>query len=159
MSWKLVLGRGARRLLVVAIVLGALGYVGQITAQAVLSAHNRNQVSTLNDSVATLTSQFKQYEQNVEDCPKDATQVACVESAAGTLSSQLRSFADNVSGLNVIGVSPSAIASAVTSAQTSQSDFEKLANAGPTATDYEKVVRSLDLQTHLDQLQNDLNAI
>ena len=123
----------------VAIVLGALGYVGQITAQAVIGAHNYNQTSTLNNSVVTLNSQFKQYEQNVEDCPKDATQVACVESAAGTLSSQLQSFADNVSGLNVVGVSPSAVASAVTSARTAQGDFEKLANAGPTASDYERV--------------------
>ena len=83
-DWNLILSRGARRLLVIAIVLGALGYIGQITAQAVIGAHNYDQTSTLNSAVATLNSSFKHYEQNVEDCPRDATQVACVEDAAGT---------------------------------------------------------------------------
>jgi hypothetical protein len=158
-QWNLVLSRGARRFLVIAIVLGALGYVGQITAQAVIGAHNYNQTSTLNNAVATLNSSFNHYERNVEDCPKDATQVACVEGAAGTLASQLRSFANNVSGLNVIGVDPSDLDAAVASARTSEADFEKLANAGPTATDYENVAHGLDLQRHLDQLQRDLNVI
>jgi hypothetical protein len=158
-SWKLVLSRGAHRLLVIAIILGALGYIGQITLQAVIGAHNVDQTSTLNAAVLTLNSSFKQYEENVDDCPKDATQVACVEGAAGTLASQLRSFADNVDGLSVIGVDPSDISAAVTSARVSEGDFEKLANAGPTATDYEHVAHSLDLQSHLDRLQSDLNVI
>jgi Domain of unknown function (DUF4389) len=158
-SWTLVLSRGARRLLVIAIILGALGYIGQITAQAVIGAHNHDQTSTLNAAVLTLNSSFKQYEQNVEDCPKDATQVSCVEGAAGTLASQLRSFADSVDGLSVIGVDPADISAAVTAARISEGDFEKLANAGPTATDYENVVHSLDLQNHLDRLQRDLNVI
>jgi hypothetical protein len=158
-SWKLVLSRGARRLLVIVIILGALAYVGQITAQAVVGAHNNDQTSTLNAAVLTLNSSFKQYEQNVQDCPKDATQVSCVEGAAGTLAAQLRSFSDSVSGLNVDGVDSSDIAAAVASARVSEGDFEKLANAGPTATDYENVAHSLNLQTHLDQLQSDLNVI
>lgn len=158
-DWNLILSRGARRLLVIAIVLGALGYIGQITAQAVIGAHNYDQTSTLNSAVATLNSSFKHYEQNVEDCPRDATQVACVEDAAGTLASQLRSFADSVSGLNVIGVDPSDLDAAVASARTSEADFEKLAKAGPTATDYENIAHRLDLQSHLDQLQGDLNVI
>ena len=158
-SWNLVLSRGARRLLVIVIILGALAYVGQITAQAVERAHNNDQTSTLNAAVVTLNSSFRQYERNVENCPKDATQVACVEDAASTLASQLQSFSDSVNGLSVTGVAPSDIAAAVTSARVSQGDFEKLANAGPTATDYENVAHSLDLQSHLDELQSDLNVI
>jgi hypothetical protein len=158
-SWRLFLNRGARRLLVIAIILGALGYVGQITLQAVATTHHDDQVSTLNSSVASLNSSFRRYEQSVQNCPKDASQVACVEEEAAMLSSQLRTFADTVNGLSVNGLPSNAIASAVSSARTNASDFEKLAKAGPTATDYQNVARNLDLRGDLDQLQGDLNRL
>jgi hypothetical protein len=75
------------------------------------------------------------------------------------LSSQLRTFADTVNGLSVNGLPSNAIASAVSSARTNASDFEKLAKAGPTATDYQNVARNLDLRGDLDQLQGDLNRL
>jgi hypothetical protein len=158
-SWKLLLNRGARRLLVITIILGALVYVGQITLQVGLASHDVNEVNTLNSSVATLNSAFLQYEQNVKDCPTGGTRVACVEGAAATLSSQLRTFADRISGLSVNGLPPNAIASAASSARTNAGIFEQLANAGPSVADYLQVAQSVGLKSHLDQLQSDLNAI
>jgi hypothetical protein len=158
-SWRLILNRGARRLLVVAIILGAIAYVGQIVLQVGLASHSANQIATLNSSVANLDSSFSDYEQNVRDCPTGGTRVACVEGAAATLSSQLRGFADRVTGLSVSGLPPNAISSAASSARSCAGIFEQLANAGASALQYEQVAQSVDLQGHLNQLQNDLNAI
>jgi hypothetical protein len=158
-SWSLLLNRGARRLLVILIILGALGYVGQATAQAVARHHADDQVATLNASVATLVASFRQYEENVPICENNSDRVTCIEDAAGTLSTRLRTFADTVNGMTVNGVSPGALNAAVTSAQTNATIFEQLANAGPTVADYNRVAQSVELQSHLDQLQSDLNAL
>jgi outer membrane murein-binding lipoprotein Lpp len=157
--WKLLLNRGARRLLVVAIVLGALGYVGQITLQAALGSRATNQISTLNSSVESLDSSFTHYEQNVQGCQTSSSRVACVEAAAATLSGQLQIFANRIDGLNVDELPSGSINAAVVSARSSAEIFDHLANAGPTVADYEMVANRSALQSHLDQLQSDLNNI
>lgn len=109
--------------------------------------------------MSTLVGNFKTYEQTVQDCPEGTTKVACVEEAAATLSTQLHTFADNVDGLSAVNVSPEAVDAAVASARTNAGIFNQLASAGPTVTDYNQVAQSVDLESHLDQLQNDLDQI
>jgi hypothetical protein len=157
--WTLLINRGARILLIAFIVVGALGYVGQISLQIATASHNRNDANTLNSSVSTLLGNFKTYEQTVQNCPEGTTRVACVEAAAATLSTQLHTFADNVDGLSAINVSPDSVDAAVASARTNAGIFDQLANAGPTVTDYNKVAQSVDLESHLDQLESDLDQI
>jgi uncharacterized protein DUF4389 len=155
--WRLVLNRGARRLLVIAIILGAAGYVGQLTLQITLRSHVGNQA--LNPAVSSLDASFQQYALNVKDCATGANQVACIEQQASVVESQLRTFAVRINGSDGSGLPSGAVASVISSARTCAALFEKLANAGPTATDYLVKAQSLPIQSDLNQLQTDLNAL
>ncbi len=157
-SWTLTLGTGARRLLFIMIVLGSAAYIGQITLQAVLS-NRLNQQNQLNSAINTLNTQFEQFATNTADCQGSSDLIACAEGTARTLSQNLSSFATDIAGLQVLGVSQGALNTAVNEARTDAGLFAKLADAGPTQADYRFVSAAIGIQSHLNALQNDINAL
>jgi hypothetical protein len=160
-AWRLVLNRGAKRFLVIIMVVGLAAAVVQQVVVRPFGRNDLNNVNTLNNAVSTLNQQFDSYTSSTESCSADSdatTRVACVEGTAATISTQLRDFANRIDGLNVFGFS-SQVSTAVNDARTCARIFDRLANAGPTVADYEQVDASVGLQQHLNALSNAVNQI
>jgi hypothetical protein len=154
-SWRLVVGQGGRRLLVVIIVLGAAAYVGQIVYQVQLQSSN----NSLNSEINSINQTFVSYTSQTRACASSTDRVSCVEGTAGTLAIQLNAFADQITGYSAPFVSQSAFDKTASDARHCADIFSQLANAGPTAADYLRVANAADLQGSITQLSNDINAL
>jgi hypothetical protein len=157
-SWSLTLGKGARRMVVISIVLGAL-YYGGIAVFVAVGASRTDQVTTLNSATSTLNKDFAAYQTNTTACATTTDRVACVEASDRNLSGQLTAFATTIDGLTVSGLSPNAIANAVTAARATATIFNQLAHAGPTVADYQQAVSAVNLQGSVNTLQTALNQV
>jgi hypothetical protein len=71
----------------------------------------------------------------------------------------LTSFADTISTITGTDASQSGINAVVTSARQAARIYNRLANAGPTLSDYQLVVSAVNLQSTLDTLQSRIDAL
>ena len=139
----LVLSMGAKRLLLVTVVLGIAGAIGLSVFETAAQNHE-NLVQVNNQLVANL-NQFSTTAKNCED-------VACLEQADGVISGQLDDFVSNIEAANNAGVSQNLINQLTTAAEHAGQVTGDLADAGPTAADY----RTTANREQAEQAINDL---
>jgi hypothetical protein len=157
-AWTLRLGTGARRLLIIGMVIAIPVYIGQIVLESHLITSIDPQAK-LDSAVNTLNGNFVTYASNAQGCNTAANRVACAEGLAHTLSLELTSFADTISTITGTDASQSGINAVVTSARQAARIYNRLANAGPTLSDYQLVVSAVNLQSTLDTLQSRIDAL
>ncbi len=132
--WMLVLSMGAKRFLVVTIVLGIGAAIGLGVLETSVQNHadlvqvNNQLVSNLNQFVATTSN---------------CQTVACLEQADEVLSNQLGTFADSVESSNHAGVSENLVIGVAVAALNTQRMTAGMANAGPSLSDYRNAAASL----------------
>lgn len=146
-TWNLFLGKGARRVLVLIIVLGVPTYIGSIALRVAVQGHS-GLVQENNALVASL-NQFVAASDNCRTAPDP---VSCQEDADRVVSGQLQEFVNKVQGTSASGVSQAVIVSVTADAQNSEIVTAALANAGPTSTDYQNVYSRTGANQILTQL-------
>jgi hypothetical protein len=146
-KWNLFLGKGAKRVLVVAIVLGVPAYIGSITLDVALRSHSRA-VAANN----LLVSDLNQFQSVQQACEASTGKVACLEQANHVLGQQLLILADQLDGVSATGANLSAILQVQSAARTAASDLTAVSNAGPTMSDLQNSIA-------LSGVNDDLSAL
>jgi len=141
--WMLILGMGAKRLLVVCAVLGVVAAVGLGVLNASIGNHetlvqDNNQLVTNLDQFATTASKCQT--------------VTCLEHADGVLSQQLGAFVSAVESAGNAGVSQDIVNRMTAAAQNTQDVTARLAGAGPSLAAYRAQVTKLGVQQSFAQL-------
>ena len=141
--WMLILGMGAKRLLVVCVVLGVAAAVGLGVLNASIGNHE-NLVQVNNQLVTNL----EQFTTTASKCQT----VSCLERADGNLSQQLGSFVSAVEGSSHAGVSQDIVDRMTAAAQNTQNVTASLSAAGPSLTAYRALVTKLGVQQSFAEL-------
>jgi hypothetical protein len=162
-DWRLLLTRGARRLLGTFIGIGIL-LVGSTIASNVLSNVGTNNVATAIDATHAvnvandaLTSALHNYQNTIQGC----TNATCVEGADGQFATAFTDFANTVNGTpmpdSAIADKNAVYADATKLAQ----DLIRLSHLGPTITpdQYGSMNTTLGVSQTLTQLQTDYSAL
>jgi hypothetical protein len=159
-AWSLFLGKGARRVLILVIVLGVPTYVGSLVLRFALQDHS-GLVQQNNELVASIN----QFVASADSCRTAPNPVPCQEGADSVLSQQLQVFVNNVQGTSALGISQTVIVQVTADAANAESVTSSLADAGPTPSDYQNVYVRTDaakvltqLVSGQTQLRNALNA-
>ena len=159
-AWGLFLGKGARRVLVLVIVLGIPAYVGSSVFR--FTAQNHLQLLVQNNELA---GSMNQYVASADQCRTASNPVSCQEGVDRVFSQQLQVFVDNVRGTSASGISQTVIVEVTADANNAQIVTAQLADAGPTLADYQNVYSRTDAASVLaqlvsgqTQLKNALNA-
>ena len=139
----LVLSMGAKRLLLVTVVLGIAAAIGLSVLS--VEAGNHDNLVQVNNQLVTNLDQFSTTARNCQD-------VACLEHADGVISQQLGDFVSAIEGANGAGVSQDLINQLTTAAEHAGQVTGDLAGAGPTPADY----RNLANREHAEQAINNL---
>jgi hypothetical protein len=158
--WGLLLEKGAKRVLVVTIVLGVLLYGGVTTLRII----NRDRLSLIQEN-NTLVANINQFVETSDQCRASTDRIPCLERNDGEFSSELQNFVNGVQGKSAVGVSQQVIDQVISAAANSERVTAVLAEAGPTAADYQNAVtrtngiKVLDgLSAAQTQLRDALNA-
>ena len=158
--WSLFLGKGAKRVLVLVIILGVPSYFGSVVLRVFVQNHS-GLVQQNND----LANGLNQFVISSSDCRTAAAPVTCQEGADRVLSHVLQNFVANVQGATAFGVNQSVLVQVISDADNAATVTTALADAGPTAVDYQNVyVRTnadkvlTQLVSGQMQLKNALNA-
>ena len=120
--WKLILSMGAKRLLLVTIVLGIAAAIGLSVFET--AAGNHENLVQVNNQLVSDLDQFSTTAKSCQD-------VSCLEQANGVLSQQLGDFVSAIEGANSAGVSPSLINQLTTAAEHAEQVTGDLADSGP----------------------------
>jgi uncharacterized protein DUF4389 len=159
-AWSLFLGKGAKRVLVLVIVLGVPAYVASSVFR--FTAQDHLQLLVQNDDLA---ANMNQYAASADQCRTAPDPVSCQEDVDRVFSQQLQAFVDNVRGTSAAGISQTVIVQVTADANNAQIVTAQLADAGPTLTDYQNVYSRTDAASVLaqlvsgqTQLKNALNA-
>jgi hypothetical protein len=146
-AWSLFLGKGARRVLVLVIVLGLPTYVGSLVFR--FTAQDHLQLLLQNNELA---ASMNQYVASADQCRTAPNPVSCQEGVDRVFSQQLQVFVDNVRGTSTSGISQTVIVEVTADANNAQIVTAQLADAGPTLADYQNVYRRTDAANVLEQL-------
>ena len=141
--WMLVLSMGAKRFLLVAIVVGIGAAIGIQVINVSLDNH-ANLVQVNNQ----LVSNLNQFTATANKCGS----VPCLEHADGQLSGQLGSFVSAIESSDHAGVSQDLVDQVTTAAQNAQRVTGSLAQAGPTLSDYRSTAARLHASQTIDAL-------
>jgi hypothetical protein len=133
--WMLVLSMGAKRFLLVTIVLGVAAAIGLAVLETSLQSHE-NLVQVNNQ----LVSNLNQFATTANNCQS----VSCLENANAVLSGQLGSFVSAIENSDHAGVSQDLVNGVTSAAQNAERVTQALAQAGPTLSDYQSAVKRLD---------------
>ena len=143
--WRLVLGLGAKRFLVVTIVLGIGALIGLGVLKA--SIQNHENLVQVNNQLASSLDQFSTTATHCQS-------VACLEHADAVLSRQFGSFVSALQGSDHAGVSQALVTQVTGAAQKAERVTNTLAQAGPTLSGYRSTAARLDASRTLDALAN-----
>jgi hypothetical protein len=146
-AWNLLLGKGARRVLIVVIVLGVPAYIGSMVLRFTVQNH-AGLLQQNND----LAAGMNQYVVSSDQCRTAPNPVPCQEDADRALAQELQNFVDNVQGTSALGISQSVIVQVTADADNAETVTAALANAGPTLADYQNVYVRTDASRVLTQL-------
>ncbi|HEX3794609.1 MAG TPA: DUF4389 domain-containing protein [Acidimicrobiales bacterium] len=158
--WHLSVSQPARRVLVLAIVLGAIGYPALIVGETALI----NNVATihtqaLQDANTTLISDFNRFESQDPTCQSAANPLSCSEGLDRQLADQLNDYADTLQNTGRNLLIQSDVNDAINSARKTSTVFAQLGNAGPNAANYQRVVDSLNVQASVSQLNEAVDSL
>jgi Domain of unknown function (DUF4389) len=136
--WMLVLGMGAKRLLVVVIVLGVVAAIGLAVLRISIQDH------------ATLVQENNQLVSNVDEFTSTANKcqtLACLEQADGALSQKLGNFASDLMSADRAGVSEDVINQMIAAAKDTARVTAALSESGATSlTEYRLLADRLGVQ-------------
>jgi hypothetical protein len=163
-SWLLLLGKGGRRLLVIAIIIGAPVYVARIVNQVHqgVAVVNDQQLVQANN---VLVSQITQFESRGKSCQTSSDTIRCLESNDARLSGELTAFVNTLSSNSSDSdISHHFISNAETAARHLASVFHTVSQAGSSESAYKKAANfnvidtaANNVQVALSQLQTALN--
>ena len=122
---------GAKRLLLVTIVLGIAAAIGLSVFET--AAGNHENLVQVNNQLVSDLDQFSTTAKSCQD-------VSCLEQANGVLSQQLGDFVSAIEGANSAGVSPNLINQLTTAAEHAEQVTGDLADAGPSVARYRSTV-------------------
>jgi len=158
--WRLVLSSGARKLIVVFIVLGSVLYLAANVVQFTVQHPLQNLEANIEvqSAYASLTTAVTTYETNTNACGTSAQGLICVTGADRTVG---QAFGVFVSRLSAISEPAGAVASASALASDgthAQQVFEQLA-ASTTVAQYQQNVQSSSLTQVLTQFSQDYQRL
>jgi len=146
-AWNLVLGAGAKRVLLGAIVIGVAALVTSAVLPAVFPSQTQNQ-QALVQANNQLVGDFNQFASSAKSC----TTVSCLEQANSVLSEQLTAFVSAVQGVGDSGVDPNAVSQVIQAAQNAEQSTAAMANAGSTVNAYQQAAVRVQLVQRLNAL-------
>lgn len=138
--WPLPLTRAARRVVVLAIVLGVVLYPLLFVFDVVTLSLNPAQ--KVRNAYNTLLIQYNQFAAQTQLCQSGNAVATCVEFADGAIAPKLTDFANAVQGTSIFGFNQGDIANAASAARNLASAYTALSHAGPTRVDYLSVSQS-----------------
>jgi hypothetical protein len=144
--WMLVLSMGAKRLLLVVVVLGVAAAIGLGVLNASVGNHE-NLVQVNNQ----LVSDLNHFSATMSNCET----VSCSEQANAELSQQLGSFVSSLQSAPGAGVSQQTIAAMTAAAQNTQTVTESLSEAGSSPSAYRGLVAKLRADQSLTRLADE----
>ena len=156
--WLLVLSSGARTLVTVALVLGALGEIGNTTYNLIRSTSTVDRaladknVTNAYDRLGTVLSGFQEKTQNCQQ------NLACVTDLDGQVATAFGSFGQSLANADVPSDFSADVAALTTDNHKVQGDFSQLA-ATKSASQYTSVASSLSLQPDLSAWQGAFNKL
>ena len=155
--WTIVLGRGARRVLVVGI---ALGIAAVISDRAITFTHSpayqRQQLVAANNK---LVQQINHFSAAAKACRVGRDPVACLEMNDHAIAEQLTLFADALAANTNAGIDQSVIVTAQTDAQNLAGLFYLAAAAGPSRSDYDRTANGVRLNDAAIRVQRSFAAL
>jgi uncharacterized protein DUF4389 len=155
--WNLVLGRGSKWVLIVAIVLGVPSSIGlQVLNFHSSSAYQRQQLIGANNALVQDISQFSA---NGKTCQTSTHSVRCLEANDHTIAEQLTNFANTLDNNSSAGIDPGVITRAEHDAQSLAGLFYLATNAGPTKSDYQHTANAVKLDEAALQMERALGAL
>jgi hypothetical protein len=161
-SWQLVLTSGARRLVVLFLVLGVVvNVVNGVRNSALLSRAQsvntaNNAINTLNSSYSTLKNNLVKSEDALTACDQNLT---CVVKVEGNASAYFSAFGNELRATPMPSSATAADANTVESdAALLARDYTKLGQA-TSISQYQSTLTSLGLQQLANQFDDDINAL
>jgi hypothetical protein len=143
--WLLILGMGAKRLLLVVVLLGVAVAIGLGVLNASLGNHE-NLVQANNQ----LVSNVDQFSKSANGCQA----LSCLEQADGLLAQQLDSFVSTLQNSSHAGVSQELVGQMVAAAQNTASVLSTLSQSGPSVNGYRSLAARLHVEQSFTQLGN-----
>jgi hypothetical protein len=160
-SWQLVLTSGARQLLVLFIVLGALSCAGNIAFDA-MNINKAGNVATANDAISSmnasynsLTRSMTKWENTTAACHSS---LSCVTAADSTAASDFSGFASRLQATAMPGSAATAAGKLLSDASKAAQDFTQLSQSA-SIEQYQSTVASTGLQQTLNQFDQDFNTL
>jgi hypothetical protein len=157
-DWRLLLTTGARQLLTLFIVLGAVLYVGDYFAtnaiSAAISKATETPVDRMNAANATLNTQLTNWESTVQSC----SDISCVNTADAQAATDFADFASTLQGTSMPAPAVAPANQLYSDATTIARDLTKLSRV-TSAAQYQSTVTSTGIQQALNQFDNDENAL
>lgn len=160
-EWQLHLSAGARKLVVVFIVLGAIWYVsyyslintGALKFNASLT-HGLGAEVAASSAYSTLGQQAQAFDHNTVGCQKDSDPVSCVEQQDAQFGNDLQTYGNTIAGIDY----PSGVTSQVDAAQRAATDASHLliylSQSGTDPNTYQERVQSSDIQAKLSAVDS-----
>lgn len=161
-AWCVSLTDAARRLVIAFFVIGVVVWVGSFAVPIALGgsvANDAEAIAAQNEAVSAydgVTSAADASKSSIESCN---AQVTCVEAADATLAAALNGYRQNLASINYpSSVSSKAVAAEAAAARAAAA-FTEVSKAGPTASDYEAVVGSSQLESAAKQVDTTFQAL
>jgi Domain of unknown function (DUF4389) len=164
-SWLVVLSAAARRLMIVFIVLGAIFYVGVAAYDATVFSHRasqannfataQNALNSVNASYDTLTKNLTSWESAVQACDGNLT---CVTGQDAKAAGFFTTFDNQLTATAMPSNSVAAANRLDQVGNSSAQAFTQLSKV-TTASQYQSVVTSTNLQTTLNNFDTDYTAL
>jgi Domain of unknown function (DUF4389) len=159
-DWRLVLTSGAKRLVVLFIVLGALTYAGYVALIGIaVSSSSTVQagfaLGTVDDAYSTLTGNLNTWETTIKACNTNFT---CVTAADGKAATYFTAFASTLQGTTMPQAAVAAAHQVESDATQAAQDFTELSQT-TNPTQYQATYNSTGLQRTLDNFDSDFNVL
>jgi hypothetical protein len=161
-SWQLFLTSGAKRLLILFIVLGVLTGAGYAAFYVIVVGRGVNDtvttvnaINSMKASYNSLTQSMTKWENTTAACHSS---LSCVAAADGTAASNFSGFASRLQATAVPGKATAAADSLLSDASKASQDFTQLSES-TSIEQYQSTVTSTGLQQTLNQFDQDFNTL
>jgi hypothetical protein len=155
--WDVVLDRGGKTVLIIALVIGTPAFIGLNVANLLGSSAFQHQ--RLVNANNTLVGDINQFTANGKACQMRSDEVACLERNDHIIAEQLTNFADTLNDNSDARISHSVQDNAIHNAQSLAGLFYLAASAGPTKADYQHTANAVKLDEAAVQMETSLSAL
>ncbi len=156
--WSLIIGKGGRRVLVVAMVLGVGAYVGNIALNVEINS-KVGQQQNLENAHNRIVHDINRFQVRGRACQPLVSSAVCLEHNDHTLAQQLTSFSAALLGNENAGISVNTITGARSAALHLATLFLSASNAGATKEDYQREVNEAQLDEAATRVESALNSL